>query len=98
MNNKQMKPARVKQLEEIAARIERLCDNRDLLLEAMRDEFDAAEKEGFDRDGLCLVIRRRVGDLTGDAFHNQNAMKYLHALGDVDSADACGMVKEKSAA
>lgn len=84
MNNKQMKPEKVKQLEDIAARIERLCDNRDLLLEAMRDEFDAAEKKGFDRDGLCLLIQRRIGDISGEAFHNQSAMKYMHALGDIE--------------
>lgn len=93
-----MKPEQVKELKEFVAKIERLCDNRDLLLEAMRDEFDDAEKAGFDRDGLRLMIQRRIGDMTGDAFHNKNAMKYMHALGDIECADACGMVREKSAA
>lgn len=84
MDTKTMKPEKVKELKEIVAKIERLCDNRDLLLEAMRDEFDDAEKQGFDRDGLCLMIQRRIGDISGEAFHNQNAMKYMHALGDIE--------------
>lgn len=98
MNNKTMMPEQVALLEETVLKIERLCDNWDLILETIKDELAEAQEKGFDRDALCLVVRRRVGDESGQALRHRAAMKYLHALGDIECADACGMVREKSAA
>ena len=75
-------------LEIFVNQLETLADNRDLLLEEMMVQLETAEGEGFDRDGLVTVLLCRFGELDPSIVKNQIAMKYMHALGDLDRYEA----------
>ena len=83
-----MKQDALNQLEAFVNQLEILADNRDLLLEEMMIKLATAELQGFDRDGLITVLLCRFGELDPSIVKNQIAMKYMHALGDLDGYEA----------
>ncbi len=73
----------LQELQEVVTTIERLADDRDLLLEEIKTVLGVAEQRGFDRDALVAMICCRLEGTDPASIRHKTALKYLHALGDL---------------